>query len=67
MEAVVFSNQHMQQEDESATFAAAKAHDDMVALVFGKSLPNPAYPASHPANSLGNLSEYGLVSNMKDL
>ena len=67
MEAVVFSNQHIQQDDESATFAAAKAHDDMVAQVFGRSLPNPAYPASHPANTLGNLSEYGLVSNMEDL
>lgn len=67
MEAVVFSNHKMQQDDESATFAAAKAHNDMVAQVFGKSLPNPAYPASHPANTLGNLPEYGLVSSMEDL
>lgn len=68
MEAVVFDNRNAAQEEENDTFAAAKAHDLMLQQVFGReSLANPAYPASHPANALGNLAEYGLVASKEDL
>jgi hypothetical protein len=68
MEAVVFDNLNTAQDEETDTFAAAKAHELLMQQVFGReSLANPAYPASHPANELGNLAEFGLVSSKEDL
>lgn len=68
MEAVVFDNLHAQKDEETDIFAAAKAHDLLMQQVFGReSLANPAYPASHPANELGNLAEFGLVMNKEDI
>lgn len=68
MEAVVYDSRRQNQDEESDIYAAAKAHDLMIQQVFGPdSLANPAYPASHPANTLGNMAEYGLVASKEDL
>jgi hypothetical protein len=63
MEAVVYDSKQQNQDSDTDTFAAAKAHDLMIQQVFG----NPAYPASHPANQHGNLAEFGLLSSKEDL